>query len=240
MQLVKLTPHIYYSEPERETDRPVLGYIAGEKRAVMVDAGNSGAHYEAYRELLRARRLPMPEVCVITHWHWDHTFGIHALEQECVAQVNTNRKLREMASWEWSDAAMKERLRQGIEIPYADTCIRAEYEDVTDIRVVPARTEMQERLDLDCGGITCRCMHLPSAHSEDSVVVYVQEEKILFIGDIYGDDWYQGKRDLDKTRALYQALNEIDFGLAVPGHSEPVSKEWLMGFLGQFIKDGQV
>ena len=65
MKLVKLTPHIYYSEPERETDRPVLGYIAGNKRAVMVDAGNSRAHYEAYRELLRAHRLRMPEERIV-------------------------------------------------------------------------------------------------------------------------------------------------------------------------------
>lgn len=51
MELKKLTPHVYFSEPERETDRPVLGYIVGSDKAVMVDAGNSKAHGEAYRAL---------------------------------------------------------------------------------------------------------------------------------------------------------------------------------------------
>lgn len=103
----------------------------------MVDAGNSKAHYDTYMELLSMHQLQEPEVCVITHWHWDHTFGIHALKQTSLAHVNTNQKLREMVLWEWNDAAMKKRLQQGIEIPFADTCMRAEYEDVTSIRVVP-------------------------------------------------------------------------------------------------------
>lgn len=238
MQLVKMTSHIYYSEPEKKTDRPVLGYIAGDKRAVMVDAGNSKAHYEMYRDLLKAHKLQIPELCVITHWHWDHTFGIHALEQKSLAHINTNQKLREMSLWEWTDEAMKERLQKGVDIPFADTYIREEYEDVKCIRVVPAEIEIQDRMNIDCGGITCQCIHLPSAHSDDSIVVYVPEEKIIFIGDIYGDDLYHhGKRDLDKTQKLYEALKLLEFEFAVPGHSEPLSKERLLNFLEQFIKN---
>lgn len=236
MQLIKLTPHIYYSEPEKKTDRPILGYIAGDRRAVMVDAGNSKAHYETYRNLLKEHQLRMPEMCVITHWHWDHTFGIHALEQKSYAHVNTNHKLREMSLWEWSDAAMKDRLRRGIEISFADMCMRAEYEDVTNIRVIPASEEIQSEMRIDCGGITCQCMHFPSAHSDDSIVVYVPEEKVVFIGDIYGDDLYHhGKRDLEETQALYLALKGLEFEIAIPGHSEPLSKERLLSFLRQFI-----
>lgn len=238
MQSKKITSHIYYSEPEKKTDRPILGYIVGDKRAVMVDAGNSKAHYEAYLKLLEEYELPMPEVCVITHWHWDHTFGIHALRQESLAHMKTNQKLREMSLWDWTDSAMKERLQQGIEIPFADTCMREEYENVNDIRVIPATTDIQDQTELDCGGITCQCIHLPSAHSDDSIVVYVPEEKVVFIGDIYGNDLYHdSKRDLEKTKSLYKRLKILDFEIAVPGHSEPLSKDELLSFLGQFIKD---
>ncbi len=237
MQLKKITPHIYYSEPEEKTDRPVLGYIVGDKRAVMVDAGNSKAHYLAYLKLLEENKLPLPEVCVITHWHWDHTFGIHALQQESLAHIKTNQKLREMSLWEWTDTAMNERLQQGIEISFADTCMREEYVNVNDIRVIPATTEIQDYTELGCGGITCQCIHLPSAHSDDSIVVYIPEEKVVFIGDIYGDDLYHGgKRDLEKTQKLHDELKKLDFETAVPGHSEPLPKERLLGFLGQFIK----
>ena len=60
----------------------------------------------------------------------------------------------------------------------------------------------------------------------------------MFIGDIYGNDLYHdSKRDLEKTKSLYKRLKILDFEIAVPGHSEPLSKDELLSFLGQFIKD---
>lgn len=41
MDLTKVTERIYYLINDRETDRPVLGYIKGDKYSLMVDAGNS-------------------------------------------------------------------------------------------------------------------------------------------------------------------------------------------------------
>lgn len=68
---------------------------------------------------------------------------------------------------------------------------------------------------------------------------YVPEEKILFIGNIYGDDFYQNhSRSLEKTQALYDALDGLDFSVAVPGHSGPVTKENLLQFLGGFLSTG--
>jgi len=46
---------------------------------------------------------------------------------------------------------------------------------------------------LDCGSITCECMHLPSAHSDDSVAVFIPEERVIFLGDIYNNDFYQNE-----------------------------------------------
>lgn len=70
----------------------------------------------------------------------------------------------------------------------------------------------------------------------DSIVVHIPEEKILFIGDIYGDDMYRDRfRDLQKTRDLHRALTDLEFETAIPGHSEPLSKERLLGFLESFL-----
>ena len=238
MQLKKISSHIYYSEPTRETDRPVLGYITGNKKSIMVDAGNSKAHYEEYLQLLEENKLPTPEICVITHWHWDHTFAIHALKQKSLAHTKTNQKLREMSLWKWTDSEMKKRLDSGVEIPFADIAIREEYENIEDIKVVPATIDIEESIEFDCGEITCQCIHLPSAHSDDSIIVYIPEEKVVFIGDIYGDDLYNDRnRDLKKTEELYKALEKLEFDIAIPGHSEPMSKDRLLGLLKQFLKD---
>ncbi len=236
MELIKLSDHIYYTECDPTADRPVLGYIMGEKCAVMVDAGNSADHVRDYENARKARNFPAPKYCVITHWHWDHTFGMHDVGAETVAHKNTNKELQRLAAWTWSDEAMKKRLEAGQEIEFADQHIRAEYDRLEDIKVTTSDLAIEEEMVIDCGGITCRCIHMPSAHSDDSVVIYVPEEKVLFIGDIYGDDFYNGhNRDMEKTRQLYQGLSALDFDTAVTGHSRPMPKQELLGFIETFL-----
>lgn len=236
MELKQISDHIYYTECDPRYDRPVLGYILGAECAVMVDAGNSASHAEAFTQAVQDRGFPLPMYCVITHWHWDHTFGMHALHAETVAHVNTNWELRRLSAWSWDDKSMQKRLAEGTEIEFADQHIRAEYHCLGDIRVSTAMLTFSDQLTIHCGGLTCRCIHLPSAHSNDSVVIHVPEEGILFLGDIYNDDFYHGHaRDLDKTKQLRDALSQVDFHTAVAGHSRPVPKGDVLRFLDQCL-----
>ena len=52
MELKKISDRVYYLPSEERTDRPVLGYVKGDKYSLAVDAGNSSDHVEEfYREL---------------------------------------------------------------------------------------------------------------------------------------------------------------------------------------------
>lgn len=51
----------------------------------MVDSGNSKNHVEAFNEAVRNEGLRTPEFIAITHWHWDHTFGMHAVKGTTIA-----------------------------------------------------------------------------------------------------------------------------------------------------------
>jgi glyoxylase-like metal-dependent hydrolase (beta-lactamase superfamily II) len=236
MNLIQLTEHIFYSECDSKVDRPVLGYIIGDNFSVMIDAGNSASHVFEYNRLLAEQGLRTPKYCILTHWHWDHTFGMHALEAETIACCKTNEELTRMSSWVWNDEAMKQRLQSGAEIEFADEHIRVEYSRLVDIKVVSAAITFNEKIVLDCGKITCECRHLTSAHSDDSVVIYIPEDKVIFIGDIYNDDFYnEHYRDLEKTEKLYQDLSKIDFDVAVVGHSKPVQKNDILNFLHKFF-----
>ena len=82
----------------KESDRPVLGYIKGQKRSLMVDSGNSKNHVEAFNEAVRNEGLRTPEFIAITHWHWDHTFGMHAVKGTTIAHQKTNDKLAKSRS----------------------------------------------------------------------------------------------------------------------------------------------
>ncbi len=48
MKLMMISDRIYYLPSEERTDRPVLGYIKGDKYSLVVDAGNSADHVQEF------------------------------------------------------------------------------------------------------------------------------------------------------------------------------------------------
>mgnify|MGYP003329295852 CR=1 FL=1 len=73
-----------------------------------MDAGNSSDHVEKFYNGLRDLSLKLPDFTVITHWHWDHTFGMHASSGKTVACHLTSEKLIEFAKAEGgSEATLK-------------------------------------------------------------------------------------------------------------------------------------
>ena len=56
----KVTDHIYVYPFNGYTDRPNIGLIVGEKRALLFEAGNSAAHVELIKKDLEEQKLPQP------------------------------------------------------------------------------------------------------------------------------------------------------------------------------------
>jgi len=233
--LIKLTDRIYYMPHSEETDRPILGYIRGDKFTLMVDSGNSQKHVELFTDDILELEMPYPDFVAITHSHWDHTYGMSSLKATSIACNKTNEYLENMLNWEWTDEAMKKRLVTGEDIEFCDTMIRREYPNLSEIQVKTADIEFNEILKIDLGGITCELMRLESSHADDCVVVYVPEEKIIFIGDIISEDFHHGESKYykEKLESLINNFKAIDFNIALFGHMEPFSKQELLTWLDE-------
>ena len=93
--LKRLTERIWYFPFEEKRDRPNLGYIRGDKWSMAIDAGHSQAHTRAFYQELKENDLPLPDITVLTHWHWDHTFGMHAVNGICIANEKTSQYLKD-------------------------------------------------------------------------------------------------------------------------------------------------
>ena len=231
--LVKLTEKIYYLPYSEETDRPILGYIEGDKYSLMIDAGNSKKHVELFITEIEKAGLKYPDFVAITHSHWDHTYGMHALNAVSIACVRTNEYLKTMSTWDWSDEAMEGRLKTGEDIEFCDTMIRREYPNRKEISVKTADIIFHERLSLNLGNLSCEIIKLDSSHSDDCVVVYIPEEKTIFIGDIISEDFHHGEPVYyrDKLDSLTESFRNIDFKTALFGHMEPFKKNDLIKWL---------
>ena len=95
-KLIRTTDRVYYYPFDDTKDRPILGYIRGDEFSVAVDAGHSAEHVADFYAAIEEEGLPLPEVTVITHWHWDHTFGMHAVAGKTVASRRTQAHLLEV------------------------------------------------------------------------------------------------------------------------------------------------
>jgi glyoxylase-like metal-dependent hydrolase (beta-lactamase superfamily II) len=232
MALTKVTERIYFLENDKEVDRPLVGYIKGDKYSLMVDAGNSRNHVEKFNNSIEKLNLRLPDYVAITHWHWDHTYGMNAVTGKTIACEITNERLKIMSKWQWTEEAMSQRLLTGEDIEFADTNIRKEYKVLQEIKVVPADIVFKNDLEINLGGLVVILKNVIAPHSEDSVIVYVPEEKVVFIGDAYSIDFYNNyKYDSGKLQNFINMLESLEFDTCFPGHSSPLKKAEIIEFL---------
>ncbi len=216
-ELKRLTEHIWVMPFETERDRPNLGYVKGENRSLAIDAGHSAAHVREFYELLEKENLPLPDLTVLTHWHWDHTFGMHAVKGLCLANDRTNRHLAE-----WKDKIE----RNGpAEFFALHESIRREYRDQPEVIVKPADIVFTGEMTIDLGGCTVKALQAEAPHTDDSTVVYVCDDKTLFIGDAAGDDFFTGIREKALCEKLADTIRAINPETCVEGHWVPVNTE---------------
>ena len=157
MELKRLSKHIWYMPFEEERDRPKLGYVKGDNYSMAIDAGHSAAHTRQFYDLLEKENIPLPSMTVITHWHWDHTFGMHAVNGLCLANEKTNQYL---ATW-------KEKIETNGpgEFLSMNESIRKEYEGNREVNVVKADMTFSGEITLDLGGCTVKVMQTEAPHT---------------------------------------------------------------------------
>jgi glyoxylase-like metal-dependent hydrolase (beta-lactamase superfamily II) len=223
----QITSHVHWLSPDSSTDRPVVGVIHGARATLVVDAGNSSAHAELLlREIAHAGIAP-PDFVALTHWHWDHVFGTSTLEVPTFAHVETQRVVRKMATLDWSDAALDRRVETGEEVAFCRDMIKAELPNRSSLSLRPPDIAFTCELTLDLGGVTCRLVHVGGDHSADSIVVFVPEDGIVFLGDcMYPDIYHVARRYTTKAVApLFDRLLAFDATCYLAGHNpEPMSR----------------
>jgi glyoxylase-like metal-dependent hydrolase (beta-lactamase superfamily II) len=226
-ELRQLTPRVWWMNPVYTTDRPVIGVVVGEQGTLVVEAGNSAAHVRLLQAELERHDLPAPSFVALTHWHWDHIFGGAAFAAPLLAGAETQRIVRRLASFEWSDAALDERVADGREIAFCRDMLKLELPDPAARVVRVPEIGFAGELNLDLGGITCRLALLGGDHSPDGILVHLPQERVAFIGDALYDDIYHGPRRLT-TAGLFPLLDTLlglDVDHYIAGHHpQPIGR----------------
>jgi glyoxylase-like metal-dependent hydrolase (beta-lactamase superfamily II) len=198
--------YVAVAEPESVN----LGLIVGSRRTLLVDTGSSPAQGRTLRSSVDALTdLPLTAV-VITHWHYDHAFGLAAFaDVPRIAHESVHSRLL-------SAEAAAEAKRLGVD-PH---------------ELGQPNVEIVVATAIDLGDRRVEIAHLGRGHTDGDLVVVVPDADVLFAGDLlesagppsFGpdsvpDEW---PATVDAVIGLMTATT-----LAVPGHGEPVGREFV-------------
>lgn len=159
-----------------------------------------------------------------------------ALDAKTIVHKKTNEKLEEMSKWSWTIEDMNYRLSNNIDIPFAHDNILKEFDDLSKIKILKGDIEFEDNLKFDLGNLVVEIFHTEAPHSNDSVLIYVPKDKVLFLGDSISKDYYNNMYyDLEKLNILIKNLESIDFEIGILGHNDPIKKEDLINILKSFL-----
>ena len=225
-----LTRNIFWSYPDPVCDRPIMAIVIGSERSLIVEAGASPRHAAEFIQAVINLNCPPPRYVAITHWHWDHVFGNHMLGLPAIGHSLTYEKVVEMAKLDWRDKAIDRRLEAGEEIPFIAEYVKVELSnrERASLIITPPDILFEKKISINLGEVTCQVIHVGGDHSPDSSVVFIPEEKVVFLGDcIYGgfeqDDVFYTR---EKFFPLADQLLALDADYYLPAHqAQPMTRK---------------
>lgn len=206
--LEKVTERIYYMMNEIKNDRPALGLVIGDNCCLVIDAGNSTKHAQLFLDEISYMNLPKVAYVVATHHHWDHIFGMKKYDAVKIASNNTY----ELAKQYWglkvdSDSLEKDSINS-VFTDIAKKVLKEEWENVDIIEEIKFDLLFNGELQIDLGGVTCLVKEINNPHRNDGTIVYVPEEKTLFLGDSAYGCIKDGKNCYDRQK-LISMMREV-------------------------------
>jgi glyoxylase-like metal-dependent hydrolase (beta-lactamase superfamily II) len=214
--LVRLTDHVwmYPPSPEKRMVQPSIGVVITPSQTVLYDAGNSPTHARLVQQALDAINAPPVRYVIYSHNHWDHIFGaqIFADMAEIVAHERCHQRVQELAARPWGRAHIQQVARERPTVrtvyEHLERLMDGEWEAFS---IIPPTLVFDEPIfTLYLDGITLEIEHVGGAHSDDSTVMRVVEEKALFMADSFyppmggkTSDLPMMQRFLDEGSAVY-------------------------------------
>ncbi|MGC6427698.1 MAG: MBL fold metallo-hydrolase [Akkermansiaceae bacterium] len=210
--------------PPAKPDRPSLCAVVGEEKVALLDSGASSAHARECLEQLAVFGVANPDFTILTHAHWDHVFGATEIGAPVIAQKLTAEKLIEMATRDWSDEGLDAQVALGLENEKSTKAIRVEVPSPREVRIAQAEITFEDSYLLDLGSVRCEIRHIGGDHAADSSVIFVEPDRVFFLGDSLCSDFYTSRPrySVEKLGPLLDKVEEFEADHFIEGHEEKV------------------
>lgn len=233
--LERITDRIYYMMNSAETDRPVLGLVIGDDYCLIVDSGNSPKHANEFKMEIDKMDLPPVKYLVVTHYHWDHTFGLKEWDVVSIANQKTKDYLNVYLNIKYDDNSLELAKEKGIFNDFSVNFIKTEITNRENFSLENVDISYDGEMKIDLGGITCELRQIVSPHTDDSTIIYIPEEKTLFLGDCVYGRTKQGYNYFDDKLLfpMIQIIEEYDAEYYVCSHESVCTRDEILSFWEQ-------
>jgi cyclase len=180
------------------------GAIVTDDGAILVDSLPFPSEAREMAAFISRACRPGVRYVVLTHYHADHTYGTYLFPQ---ADVVAHAHCRTLLD------------RIGVPALEAAKVEEPELEDV--VLRPPDITFEDGEMGLLLGKRLVRLIHSPG-HTDDSLMVYVEDDRVLFAADTVMPVPSIVDGDVDKLRASLRKVTELPIENMVQGHGEVI------------------
>lgn len=181
--LKKFSNFIYYLSNQDDRERPTLGLVCGDQYSLVIDSGNSTQH--ALDFLLEIDKLDVPPIryVVITHAHWDHILGMNEFDATVIVNGQTNKMIQEWLNYSYDDRSLQNYVNANRMSTMCMKTIQADIPNRDNFKLKSPDITFDNTLTIDLGNKICILEKIRSTHSDDATIIYIPDEKVIFLGD---------------------------------------------------------
>ena len=198
---------------------PNSGVIIGEKFIMVSDATATPAMAQDLIKQIRTVSDKPIKYVLLTHYHAVRVLGASAYVAEGATEVIASRGTYELIVERGAEDMQSEmerfpRLFRGSESVPGLTW--------PTLVVGDGQPGRQGSLTVDLGGVKVEIWHPGQGHTRGDTIAWVEEEKVLFSGDLveYEAGVYTGDAQLEEWPATLEALRALQAEAIVPGRGE--------------------
>ncbi len=195
-----------------------IGLIVGEKSCLVVDSGPSKKYgIQLIEKIKEITKFPISYL-VVTHSHFDHSFGIEAFYNEGIEVIMGKSEFDKYYN---IGPKILKILEKNIGIKFTSGTF--EYNNKIEITEIK---ETDKKKTLNLGNREIEIINFSEAHSSGDLVVRDKKTNILFSGDLIFIERAPSSVDanIKKWIQAIKNIKEMNWSILVPGHG-PIVKD---------------
>lgn len=191
--------------------------INTEEGLILIDTPTLPGNISHWKKFLKSLGTKDVKYILITHHHFDHIMGCSQLGGKVIMHEKARSEMLQ------KDGTMRDVMARTL-----PGWTREEVNFVLSEPIVMPEITFSNRMSIFLGDITLRLFHL-GGHTEGSICVYVEEDKVLLSGDNVsaGQHPFRGHANSAQWIKALEWMNDLEIDAIIPGHGEMCQKDEL-------------